>query len=397
MLFGMTISMTGQIILPIKPSDTHEGIDGKDLPHLVLRNPEVPAQGRLLLFLPGTVGRPAQYTEFLKTAANMGMDAIGLSYDNNVAMRDLCTTSTDRSCHEKARKEVIYGREGHPQLSVDSLNSIVHRTMRLLLYLANAYPQADWMQYLDEEGGLDWSRIVVAGHSQGSGHAGILAKDHAVDRCILIAGRDWLALYQEHAEWMQRTGLTPPDRYYGFIHRRDAQAWGNADEILEAWALFGMDQFGPLVNVDTLAAPFRERHMLTTNLDQPPGQEDIDNFFHKAIITDDSVIRDALGRPVYEAVWQYLLGDDLTTSWQQPISGALPRIQLYPNPASDWCRISWPSALQVGDYRIVDATGRIWQTGSLKPQLDIHTLPAGVYFIQVEIDGQLVVEKLQIR
>lgn len=81
-------------------------------------------------------------------------------------------------------------------------------------------------QYLDANDSIIWEKIRVSGHSQGGGHAGFISKLKKVDRCIIFANRDWMAAYQEHAKWMQRSGLTDADDYYGFVHRNDANAWG---------------------------------------------------------------------------------------------------------------------------------------------------------------------------
>jgi len=70
---------------------------------------------------------------------------------------------------------VISGTNTSPLLDVSTTNSIVNRAEKLLAYLDRQFPTEAWGQYLTS-GSLDWSKVVISGHSQGGGHAGVLTK-----------------------------------------------------------------------------------------------------------------------------------------------------------------------------------------------------------------------------
>ena len=80
---------------------------------------------------------------------------------------------------DKYRQEACFGTPVSDDVAIDSLNSIHTRAVNLLLYLDLTYPADNWGQYLATSVTLDWSRIIVGGHSQGSGHACYLAKQLA--------------------------------------------------------------------------------------------------------------------------------------------------------------------------------------------------------------------------
>jgi predicted esterase len=50
------------------------------------------------------------------------------------------------------------------------------------------HPFESWAQYLATPDSIDWSNIIVGGHSQGAGHAAYLAKFNSVNRVLLFSG-----------------------------------------------------------------------------------------------------------------------------------------------------------------------------------------------------------------
>lgn len=67
----------------------------------------------------------------------------------------------------------------------------------------------------------------------------------------------------------------------------------------------------------------------------------------------------------------------------------LERVIIYPNPVADVLHINKISA-EVLDYKIYDAVGKALQAGKLSDtttQLDVATLPKGVYMLQLSKDG----------
>ena len=65
--------------------------------------------------------------------------------------------------------------------------------------------------------------------------------------------------------------------------------------------------------------------------------------------------------------------------------------QLYPNPSRDILKVSFTTTLlQSATYQIVDIVGKKLLDGKLKTQqdIDVRTLPSGVYFFRVQNNGQ---------
>lgn len=78
---------------------------------------------------------------------------------------------------------MITGEDVSPLVSVNAANSITGRLVSLLTYLNSNFPTEGWGQYLTN-GQPRWDLITVAGHSQGGGHAGYLAKLVSLDRAV---------------------------------------------------------------------------------------------------------------------------------------------------------------------------------------------------------------------
>ncbi|MBM4239555.1 MAG: hypothetical protein FJ154_08500, partial [Gammaproteobacteria bacterium] len=79
-----------------------------ETPHITINpSPSVAPKGKLLVFFPGTQGRPGQYTYILRAGASRGFHAIGLNYPNQIAMGALCQVSSDPECYWSARNVII--------------------------------------------------------------------------------------------------------------------------------------------------------------------------------------------------------------------------------------------------------------------------------------------------
>src|SRR5262245_39141705 len=75
----------------VDPSATGAGITNTTGQHFVVAPGGSSPSPTLLVFLPGTGGRPDFYTTFLRHAGALGQHAIGLAYPNAVSVADLCT------------------------------------------------------------------------------------------------------------------------------------------------------------------------------------------------------------------------------------------------------------------------------------------------------------------
>lgn len=281
----------------IPPAQTSPAITANLQPHFVINpDPLVSARGRLFVFLPGTGAAPNAYRDIVRTGAARGYHALGLTYRNDDAVADLCGASPDPDCAGKVRREVITGENTSTLVSVDTGNAIIARLRALLVFLQTTYPAEGWGQFL-RSGDPDWSKITIAGHSQGGGHAGYFAKLVELDRAVMFsAPGDFGVAPASAAQWTALPNITPTSRQYGFTHTAD-----NLVPLAAAtrnWTAIGLGAFGAPVNVDGTAAPYASSRQLVTSA--AAGST------HNAPVVDVSTPRDAQGRPLFVPVWTYL-------------------------------------------------------------------------------------------
>ena len=161
------------------------------------------ATGRLVLFLPPSLGTPAH--AIATPASNLytaglaaGDHVLSIAYRNNQVIGVICNGND--ACFLGTRMALVTGA---PQpnaaatinATIQATEGIYARAALALAYLAAVQPAAGWSQYLtpgvdpvvDPAGAVQWSRVLVVGHSQGGGHAALLAKLHGVARLVTLA------------------------------------------------------------------------------------------------------------------------------------------------------------------------------------------------------------------
>lgn len=123
--------------------------------------------------------------------------------------------------------------------------------------------------------------MVIAGHSQGGGHAGVIAKNHDVARVLFFASPvDFNYVYNQPARWINSDHKTPPIRYFAFTHSEDND-WGMYDKELIMFSYLGMSVYGQPVNVDKSSPPYSGSHIFTST-----RQEDSQLAYHMCIVHD---------------------------------------------------------------------------------------------------------------
>ncbi|HQZ96610.1 MAG TPA: carboxypeptidase-like regulatory domain-containing protein [Pyrinomonadaceae bacterium] len=293
----------------ILPQTTDPGITTNLNNHFVSINRSVTQKNQLFIFLPGTGGVGITAREINWTAADLGFHAINLTYPNDEAINDLCSATADLDCYANARLEVLDGTNRSSLVNVSRPNSIENRLIKLLIYLRTQSPNDNWGQFLINDSTIDWSKIVITGHSQGGGHAAIIGRYHAVARVVMFAAMDFNARSNAPANWIAQPNTTPnattPDRFWGFSHTRDDQV--NFTLLTNRiWPAYGMPTFGAVSNVDTQGPPFSNTHSLTTDLDC--------DVTHGCIVVDARLSRLPDGTPIYKPVWEYLLSNTVASS-----------------------------------------------------------------------------------
>jgi hypothetical protein len=287
------------------PSATDPAITQFNNNHYAVVDPAVTARGRLVLLLPGTGATPFHYRDFPQNAASLGFHALGLMYPNGDAINQLCAqyAPLDPNAAGNARLEVTDGTDRVSFVSVDRTNCIESRLLKALQYLQANYPTRGWGQFYSGDTVL-WDKLIVGGHSQGAGMAGMLAKTRRVDRCLMFTDMDWWVAGGRPYNWMSAASRTPVDHWFLLAHERD-QYLAFADMQTCATAL-DVDRYGSFARVETSAVTtFSNRHFLSTDLDPAPAAP---SSYHGCPIVDVATPLQADGvTPVFKPVWDYLL------------------------------------------------------------------------------------------
>jgi hypothetical protein len=272
----------------VTPASVDSSIHRFNEPNYVVFSRQVKATAPLLVFMPGTGGRPQATTEFANLAARQGYRVIGLEYDDTPAVAQICPRVPDPTCSEKVRQKRIYGDDVTPLIDDRPEESIVNRLTRLLVALQRDHPSDGWGQFL-VNGQPNWPRIAVSGLSQGAGMAAYIAQRTLVSRAILFSSPwDNYGPRRTLAPWVTRgSGATPSDRWFGAYHEKEA----TAPTIAAAYSALGIPP--AQVRIFTLE----------------PAVALSDNAYHPSVVANRPTPRAADGTPSYLEEWRFLLGD----------------------------------------------------------------------------------------
>ena len=353
--------------------------------HYIYTNQNTTQKNKLFLFFPGTGAVPFLYREILKHAANLGYHSIGLTYPNNDAINQICLTTTDTTCHSRARLEVFDGIDRHSDLNVDVNNCIERRTLMLLKYLNTTYPAENWGQYYSGNQ-IEWEKVIVSGHSQGGGHAGIISKIKQVDRVVMFAAMDWITLLNRNADWINWNGQTADHKYYGFTHQNDEAV--DFNKIQTTWANYGMNSFGSLILVDTTSTPYNNSHQLYTLL--APANDP--TKFHNSVVVDlHTPMNNSL--PIFAPVWTYMIeGNAVFNSINETLSTY--NIFIYPNPTSASIHLKGTESFHLY-YKIFSLQGQLIMDDKLDiSNIDLTSLDKGIYILQLNQENNVKTFKL---
>lgn len=209
----------------VKPSDADPVITNFNEANLIIVPEGTKVKVLLVVFLPGTNGRPANTQLMLSVIAQQSYRTIGLSYNNEPAVVQVCSRNADPDCSALFRHQRIYGNVENAPISNSTDETIVHRLTKLLQYLNKTQPDAQWSDYLKNDR-PDWSKIVISGLSQGAGMAAYIAQRESVARAVLFSspwdyfGGDRSQL----APWISGPSVTPPERWFAEYHKRENTA-----------------------------------------------------------------------------------------------------------------------------------------------------------------------------
>ncbi|MBK4346829.1 BPSS1187 family protein [Lacisediminihabitans changchengi] len=242
----------------------------------------------LLLFLPATGAVPDDYRAFLATAAAVGYSVIGLDYPN-LGRSVTRTCLGDAKCYTMLQRNRFTGADPSRFSHVTAANSITNRFRATVHYLEQHDPSGRWGRYL-QHGHIDWSRIVVAGHSQGGGESAFIAHYNRVQGVLMFSSP--VESYDNvTASWIDGKGATPVSRMFGFDVLGDIYQ----DRIAGSWRKLGLG-----TDHDPVAVPTGGHALLSSLPVGSPIQT------HGRSV-DDRTPRGANGVPVFAPTWRWML------------------------------------------------------------------------------------------
>lgn len=272
--FLATFAQAAEHRLEVAPAQLDPRVDADTLPHVVRWDDAAPAAAPLLVWLAGTGGRSTGGPqELFATVLAEGYRLVVLSYPTTPAVAQACNAQArarDPGCAGQVRQQRVWGNAPTRWIEDGEQDAIVPRLTRLLRHLAaQDEPGGPWIAYL-EDGEPRWSRLVLAGQSQGGGHAAFLAKGRAVGGVLMFSGGWDQAAGDALADWYLRPSRTPMERWHSTHHAQEPQA-ARLGEIDGA-----------------LGIPPTQRHRL-----------------HEPVARNAHT--EGVGNPVYRPLWQSLL------------------------------------------------------------------------------------------
>ncbi|MEZ5385763.1 MAG: hypothetical protein R3F13_09630 [Prosthecobacter sp.] len=250
----------------------------------------VKPQGKLVIWLMGHNGA------LFERLNSYGLHAIQVHYANKwfgiipAARRDDGKTLGD------IRLEAATGEDHSDLVSIPKPDGMMERAFQFVKWLSKEHPKGKWKQFLSKDGkGLDWDKVIVSGSSHGATTSARFAKHQKVDRVVCFCGpRDQLE------SWQSLPSATPGNRIFGFSHVLDG-GW-TGDHYCRSWEMMGLNEFGPIVNVDKVASPYENTRRLITDADVKGD----DKRAHGSVTPGGSAVKDKDGKFIHEAVWKYL-------------------------------------------------------------------------------------------
>ncbi len=250
----------------------------------------VPPSGKLVIWLMG------HNEELFKRLNSYGHHAIQVHYANGWFSKFNKEPPPDDKYLGRIRLEAAIGEDVSEAVAIEKQDSIMGRTKLLLNWLKEKNPEAQWGYFLNPQTGeVEWEKVIVSGASHGSTTSARFALHQKVGRVVMLSGpRDQLET------WYALPSATPKDRFFAFTHVLDT-GW-TRNHYPRSWKMLGLDQFGPIVDVDKSEPPYGGSHQLITEADVGGNADRA----HGASVPGKSAVKNADGTFVHEAVWRYL-------------------------------------------------------------------------------------------
>ena len=261
----------------------------QDVQHAMV-DTRVPSKGQLVIWLMG------HNQGLFERIASYGLHGIQPHYANGWFGKIQDKDRDDGMSLGKIRLEAATGDDHSPLVDIQKPDGIAERCIQFVNWLAKENPDGHWDQFLtDDKSDLRWEKVIVAGISHGSTTAARFAKHQKLARVVMFSGpRDQLE------SWQGFPSATPENCYFGFTHILDT-GW-SGDHYCRSWQMLGLAKFGPLIDVEKVAAPFENSRRLITNCDVGNNT----GRAHSGVVPGGAAVKDSNGQYIHEAVWKYL-------------------------------------------------------------------------------------------
>jgi hypothetical protein len=176
----------------------------------------------------------------------------------------------DAAFYGDARLEVFEGVDHTEKyefatVHIGKPDCIEVRVAKGLKYLQGLYPEEDWGYYLNADGSVRWSDVIVAGMSHGASAAARIGMVRTLAGAVSLAGprdnscgTDPACAAGTIATWFSEVPKTPVDRFYAMTGAIDAQ---HPEHLL---AMQKIGYVGQVVDVDAIAMPYNATRRLKT-------------------------------------------------------------------------------------------------------------------------------------
>lgn len=259
-----------------------------DVQHAIVDTSVAP-RGKLVIWL------MSHKPELFDRLADYGLHAIDVHYARGWFSKLQGLNNEDTEHIGRIRLEAATGQDFSTYIDIPRPDGMMHRAYMLVKHLSKENPQGQWDYFLTEDGkGLRWEHVILAGASHGSTTAARFAKHQKVSRVVMLSGpRD------QTQSWQSLPSATPANRFFGFTHVGDA---GWPDHYHRSWKMLGLEEFGPVVNVDDADPPYNKTRQLISKADVGDNA----NRAHSASTPGKASPKDKDGNYFYEDVWKYL-------------------------------------------------------------------------------------------
>lgn len=253
-------------------------------------DPSVNSRGQLVIWL------MAHKPELFERVTGYGLHAMRVHYANGWFGKCCLSKPVGPTCRGDIRIEAATGEDFSDEVSIAKPDSIAVRAYMFVKYLAAKNTPGNWAQFLSEDGSdLDWDKVILAGSSHGSTTAARFAKHQKVARVVALCGpRD------QHQTWQSLPSATPANRYFAFSHVED-MGW-EEDHYCRSWEMLGLNEFGPIVNVEESKPPYQNTRRLITDFDVKNDAKRA----HSSVQPGRAAAKDKKGGYAHEPVWKYL-------------------------------------------------------------------------------------------